>query len=87
MYEIIFQKEAQKSLKKIPKEDIIKIRKKIAELEKNAIPKGSKSLKGIFSGYYRIRSGIYRIVYEIFQDKLIILVVKIAHRKEVYKEK
>ena len=50
------------------------------ELLKNNI----KPLKGKYKGKYRLRVGNYRIIYEKFENELIILVIRIAHRKEVY---
>ena len=59
------------------------IDKAIDSLIKNAHPAGSKKL--VNSPYYRIRVGDYRILYEIYDEKLIILVLRVRHRKEVYK--
>jgi mRNA interferase RelE/StbE len=56
--------------------------KKLAE---NPRPPQAKKLEGM-DGLYRIRTGDYRIVYLIEDDKLIVLVVRIGHRKEIYRE-
>ncbi len=83
-YQIIFDKPLQKFLKNIPLPDQEKIVSKTKELALNPRPRGVTKLKE-HSDEYRIRSGNYRIVYRIEDRKLIILVLKIAHRKEVYK--
>jgi len=84
MYKIQIVKSAHKALLKIPSD----IRKKIADainkLAFNPHPDGSKKLKG--SQFYRIRAGDYRIIYTIEENILTILVVRIGHRKEVYKK-
>ncbi len=82
-YKIEFKKTAVKELKSIPDKDIKKIITKIKLLEENPRPNGCIKLTG--KEQYRIRQGNYRILYSIEDDRLIIFVVKIAHRKNVYK--
>jgi mRNA interferase RelE/StbE len=84
MYRIQFTKEAQKQIEKLPKKVILKIFEKIEKLASDPKPPGSKSLKGKLAHYYRIRSGDYRVIYAVEDDKLVILVVKVAHRKDIY---
>ena len=81
-YQIIIDKKALKELMKIPVSQRILIEKKIDDLSTNPRPSGNKKLKG--SEFYRIRSGNYRVVYAIEDGVLIITVIKIAHRKDVY---
>ena len=57
--------------------------KHLVELINNPLPNGCKKLSG-YEDIYRIRVGIYRIVYRIEDDVLYIEVIKIAHRKDVY---
>lgn len=84
MYSIEFDKSVKKTLSKLPNEVIKKILDVIAELADDARPNGCKKLQS--SGdYYRIKVGNYRIIYEIDDGELLILVVEIGHRKEVYK--
>jgi len=85
MYEIILTKVAEKQLKKLPKKDQSKIADKLQSLSSNPKPSEVKLLKGKLAPYYRIRSGDYRVIYAIEDDKLVVLVVKISHRKEVYR--
>lgn len=82
-YEIEFRRSVEKELSKIPKQDQIRILKKTLALASNPRPPYSQKLSG--QERYRIRQGIYRIVYEIYDDRLVIVIVRIAHRKDVYK--
>lgn len=82
-YKIEFKKTAVKELKSVPDKDIKKIITKIKLLEENPRPNGCIKLTG--KEQYRIRQGNYRILYSIEDDRLIIFVVKIAHRKNVYR--
>jgi mRNA interferase RelE/StbE len=82
-YKIEIKKSAVKELKKIPKNDLKKIFSKIASLGSDPRPNDSKKLSG--DEKYRIRQGKYRILYEIIDDILVVYVVKVGHRKEVYR--
>jgi len=74
---------AFKELKRINKPDRIRIIAAIDQLPAN--PWLGKSLKGELSGLRRIRVGDYRVVYEIYEQQVMILVVRIAHCKDVYR--
>ncbi len=63
------------------------IRDKIMDLGNDPRPIGYEKLKGSRSmSVYRIRYGIYRVVYKIFDDKLLVMLIAIGHRKEIYKK-
>ena len=83
-YSVELKKSATKSLKKLPKKSQAGIVKKLLELETSLPPVEQTKLKGN-NPFHKIRVGDYRIIYEIHDDVLVILVVKIGHRKEVYK--
>lgn len=83
-YNIELSHHAHKALKNIPRADLKKIGNKIEKLKKNPLPSGCEKLEGN-DDLYRIRSGDYRIIYQIFNKKLIIFVIKIGHRREVYR--
>ncbi|HDO29815.1 MAG TPA: type II toxin-antitoxin system RelE/ParE family toxin [Desulfobacteraceae bacterium] len=83
-FSIQFRPAVLKSLKRFPKRDLVRIKKKIDELGSNLPDPNTTKMKGDNS-FHKIRSGNYRIIYEIHNDTLIILVVKIGHRKDVYK--
>ena len=82
-YRIFFKVSVEKDLRKIPQEEIKKILQKIDLLTANPRPPGSEKLTG--QERYRIRQGQYRILYSIEDNELTIWVVKISHRKDVYR--
>ena len=82
-YSLIFKKSVSKDLRNIPNKDVKRILKCIEFLRKNPRADGCIKLSG--QDRYRVRQGVYRIVYEIQDLELIILVVKVAHRSVVYK--
>jgi len=84
-YEILIERSAQKSLAKIPKSEQSKIIQSIENLSDNPRPHDSKKLSG--RNGWRIRVGNYRVIYEIQNNQLIILVLSIGDRKEIYKNK
>lgn len=83
-YQIQIKKSAFKELSKLPNTIFVSISDKINTLDKNPFPSGYKKLKGS-KNYYRLRVGNYRIVYSVYQDVLIIEIIRIRHRKNVYK--
>jgi mRNA interferase RelE/StbE len=85
-YQIEFTKAASKQLKKLPKEEQTRIRNKIDELTENPRPDGVVKLADSENSY-RIRVGNYRVLYDIFDDILLVSVVKVRHRKDVYRNK
>ncbi|MEI9956378.1 MAG: type II toxin-antitoxin system RelE/ParE family toxin [Ferruginibacter sp.] len=82
LYEILLTATAKKQLQKLPTNITDKLIVAIQALAKNPRPEGYKKLKG--RPGFRIRKGDYRIIYEIFDDKLIVSVIAVAHRKDVY---
>ena len=83
-YRIEFTRSAEKDLRKIGKSRIAAIYREIEGLSADPRPHGVKKLAGA-DRTYRIRVGDYRVVYEIEDDVLLVLVIRIAHRKDVYK--
>jgi mRNA interferase RelE/StbE len=75
---------AQKELASLPRAIRKRIGKKIDFLEANPGPPGVKMLKGKCGDFYRLRVGDYRILYEIKSEGLLVVVIKIGHRREVY---
>jgi len=84
IYRIEILRGAIKQLETLPKKDYYSIKSKILQLAKNPRPKQCRKLKGR-SGF-RIRQGNYRIIYDIYDDKLLIHVIRVGHRKDVYKK-
>lgn len=83
IYSISIKQSALKALQKIDHPQRVRLIEAIDKLKINR--NAGSVLKGEFSGLRRIRIGDYRIVYEVQNQQLIILVVRIAHRREVYK--
>ena len=81
-YKIVVKKSVAKDLRCIPNKDIARILERIDLLCKNPRAEGCIKLSG--QERYRVRQGIYRIIYEIQDFELIVFVVKVAHRAEVY---
>lgn len=82
-YNLVFKKSVAKDLRNIPKRDVQRILKRIESLREN--PRASGCIKLSVQERYRVRQGVYRIIYEIRDLELIILIVKVAHRGEVYR--
>ena len=82
-FEVILKRSVAKDLRQIPKKDVAKILKRIDALRTEPRPSGVEKLSG--QEKYRIRQGIYRILYEIRNNELIVVVVKIGHRRDVYR--
>ena len=82
-YKLRIKPSAVKELESVPKKDQSKIVSKIRSLVDDPRPPGSQKLSG--DEKYRIRQGVYRILYLIEDEELITIVVKIAHRKDVYR--
>ena len=82
-YKIEIKRSAVKEIKKLPRKDLNKILEKISSLANNPRPDGCVKLSA--DEKYRIRVGVYRILYEIRDMILTVIVVKVAHRKDVYK--
>ncbi|MCF8079067.1 MAG: type II toxin-antitoxin system RelE/ParE family toxin [Desulfobacterales bacterium] len=83
-YRIELTRDAAKALRAIPKKDQIRIGKKIDSLAENLPNPSETKMKGD-NPFHRVRVGNYRIIYEIQSDTLVILILKIGHRKEVYR--
>lgn len=85
-YRVIIEAEAWDALMKLPTREMEKIVALIEKLEVEPRPSGVVKLAG--EDYaYRVRSGNYRVVYDIQDDVLIVLVVKVAKRSDVYKKR
>lgn len=83
-YKLEFKASVAKDLRPIPKADVARILQRIENLQDDPRPPGSEKLSG--RERYRIRQGIYRIIYEVIDDHLIVTVVKLRHRRDVYRQ-
>jgi mRNA interferase RelE/StbE len=84
IYRIGIKSSAAKALADFPATDQRRIAAKIDTLTANPRPEGSQKLAGV-DDLYRIRSGDYRVIYQILDRQLVILVIRIAHRREAYR--
>ncbi|OGW56275.1 MAG: addiction module antitoxin [Nitrospirae bacterium RBG_13_43_8] len=82
-YSILIKPSAVKEIENIPKKDRFRIIQKIQGLTVKPRPQGCEKLTG--ENRYRIRRGVYRIVYSVSDRDLLIVVVKVGHRRDVYK--
>ena len=82
-YSIRFKRSVAKDLKSIPKRDVQRIMNRIESLADDPRPPQAEMLTG--NDKYRIRQGVYRILYQIEDEVLTVCVVKVAHRREVYR--
>lgn len=83
MYKIAFEKEAEKEFLKIDSQSQQLLANKILDLQ-NGNFVNDKALKGKHKGKFRKRAGNYRIIYLKENNLLVIMIIRVAHRKEVY---
>lgn len=83
-YEIEISRTAEKQLKKIAGEDQLRVVRAVLALADQPRPRGSRKLAG-YDDVFRIRVGSFRVLYSISNTRLVILVLKIGHRKDVYR--
>jgi mRNA interferase RelE/StbE len=75
---------ARKNLREVPAGIQRKLIRRMEGLAENPRPAGAKKLQGL-EDTYRIRVGDYRVVYEIKDDELVVLVIRVRHRRDVYR--
>ena len=84
-YSIQIKDSAQKELDSLQTKDRRRVEDCILSLAENPRPIGAKPLKGkSFKGLHRIRSGNFRVIYQILDQRLMVIVVKVGDRKDVY---
>ena len=83
-YKLFIKPSAAKEIESAPKKDRLRIIKRIQELSSDPRPPGCEKLSG-HDDKYRVRQGTYRIVYTISDVGLVVCIVKVGHRKEVYR--
>ena len=82
-YEIVFRRSVAKDLDRIPKRDVKRILKAIRSLADDPRPPQSRKLTG--DDKCRLRCGVYRVLYTIEDDRLVVCVVKVRHRRDAYR--
>lgn len=83
-FKLEYKSSVKKELRKLAQTDRIAIVHKIEQLKEELRPEGSAKLKGS-RNLFRIRHGDYRIIYQIQKDMLVIIIIRIGHRREIYK--
>jgi mRNA interferase RelE/StbE len=83
-YRIEVSTTAERQLKKIQREDVVRILRSISLLAGEPHPSGSRKLSG-YENIYRIRIGNYRVIYEIDGKRILVVILKIGHRRDIYR--
>jgi mRNA interferase RelE/StbE len=78
---------ALRQLLAVPKNEQRRLEECIDRLAANPRPVGAKALQGSSKGHLRVRIGDYRIIYRVEDDRLLVLVVRVGHRKDVYRRR
>ena len=82
-YRILIKKSAEKEIIALPRGDRVRVVARISSLAENPRPEGSQRLSG--RDAYRLRVGRYRVIYTIADAVLVVEVIKVGHRKDVYR--
>jgi len=83
-YEIEISRTAERQLRKLAEEDQLRVVRAVMALADQPRPRGARKLTG-FDDVFRIRVGRWRVLYTVSDTRLVILVLKIGHRKDVYR--
>ena len=83
-YDIEISQTAERQLKKLPRREQRRVLAAVVALGDEPVPRGSRKLTG-YDDVFRIRVGRYRVIYSVAKKKLIIIVLKIGQRKDVYR--
>jgi len=83
-YSVLFSRSAEKDLRRVEKSRIPQIMERIESLGEDPRPTGSRKLVGSEASY-RIRIGVYRVVYTVSDAILVVEIVRVRHRKDVYR--
>ena len=83
-YEIEISLTAERQLRKLPEKDQLRVVRAVLLLTEEPRPRGSRKLAG-YDDVFRIRVGRFRVLYSVSESRLIILVLKIGHRKSIYR--
>ena len=84
MYQVLITRSAEKQLKKLPNEVQRKIAAVIVSLAIEPRPYGAKKLAGTTNSY-RTRVGDYRVIYDVYEREIVVSVLKIGHRRDIYR--
>ena len=82
-YDIEWKRSATKELRRLPKEVVARVLRTVEGLRTNPFPPGVRKLSGA-ERTYRVREGSYRIIYSVYTARLVVEVIRVGHRKDVY---
>jgi len=83
-YSLEIARTAEQQLRKLPTEDRRRVARSMLALGEEPYPPGSRKLTG-YDDVFRIRVGVYRIIYSVSGQTLMIIILKIGHRKDIYR--
>jgi mRNA interferase RelE/StbE len=83
-YSIEVSASAEKQLRKVPRADQVRILRAIVQLGADPSPPGCRKLAG-YDHVFRIRVGTYRVIYDVDRKRIIVVILKVGHRKDVYR--
>ena len=83
-YEVEISRTAERQLRKLPRADQARVARVMLALADNPFPRGTRKLSG-YDDVFRVRAGRHRILYSVSERALIIVVLKVGHRKDVYR--
>ena len=83
-YEVEVSRTAEKQLRKLARDDQERVVRRMLLLAEDPFPPGTRKLTG-YDDVYRVRVGRYRIIYSVSRQRLVIVILKIGHRKDAYR--
>ena len=83
-YEVEISRSAEKQLRSLPRADQVRVARKMLALADDPFPRGVRKLSG-YDDVFRVRSGRYRILYSVSERMLVVAVLKVGHRGDVYR--
>jgi len=83
-HSIEISRTAEKQLEALPRREAVRVLQAIQRLETNARPTGCRKLEG-HSNTFRVRVGMYRIIYDVDDYRVVIVVLKVGHRRDIYR--
>ena len=83
-YEVEISRAAEKQLRRLPRADQVRVVQKMLALADDPFPEGARKLSG-YDDVFRVRTGRYRILYSVSERTLVVAVLKVGHRKDVYR--
>ena len=75
---------AEKQLRKLPRDDQLHVLRTIQQLGEEPRPRGCRKLAG-YDDLFRVRVGLYRVIYSVDSSRIVVVILKVGHRKDVYR--